>query len=101
MPQHNGPDHGPTLPCPLFALACLTDRLASLSNHALHAGAILRWKLPRQLHQLGQPVQAGPQGFGIVCHARSTVRGGEGFEITAESPYENTHRNAFVSRGIA
>src|SRR3954469_55028 len=39
--------------------------------------------LSRQFHQLGQPVQAGSHGIGIVCHALSTVRDGEGFRYAA------------------
>src|SRR3954469_1264036 len=55
-----------------------TDKL----DATLHAGAILiRLTPPRQLPQRGQLVQAGAQGVGGVCHARSTVRGGEGFRI--------------------
>src|SRR3954467_182725 len=55
-----------------------TDKL----DGTLHAGAILiRLTPPRQFHQIGQPVQAGTHGIGIVRHDPPTVRGGEGFRI--------------------
>src|SRR3954467_3612653 len=55
-----------------------TDKL----DATLHAGAILiRLTPPRQFHQIGQPVQAGTHGIGIVRHDPPTVRGGEGFRI--------------------
>jgi hypothetical protein len=48
--------------------------------------------LSRQFHQLGQPVQAGSHGIGIVCHALSTVRDGEGFRYAAEAVLRKTPR---------
>jgi hypothetical protein len=42
----------------------LTDKL----DRALHAGVILRRGDQCQIRQLGQPVQIGAQGIGVVCH---------------------------------
>jgi hypothetical protein len=44
--QHNGPGRCQSGPFLLVVPVCLTDRLASLSDHALRAGAIVRRKLP-------------------------------------------------------
>jgi hypothetical protein len=50
--------------------------------------------LSRQFHQLGQPVQAGTHGIGIVCHALPTVHDGNGFRacIKAYAQYIGTYR---------
>jgi hypothetical protein len=59
--------------------------LADKMERALHVAVILPRNLSRQFHQLGQPVQAGTHGIGIVCHALPTVRDGEGFRQAAEA----------------
>jgi hypothetical protein len=51
-------------------------------ERTLHVAVILPRNLLRQFHQLGQPVQAGTHGIGIVCHTLPTVRDGEGFRIS-------------------
>jgi hypothetical protein len=43
--------------------------LASLSDHALQAGAIFQWKQPCLFDEIGKPVQASSQSVGIVLHA--------------------------------
>src|SRR3954469_18547151 len=67
-PQHNGSGCRQTCLFLLFVPASLTDCLASLNDHALRTSVLLRWKLTRQLHQLGQPVQAGMQDITSGCH---------------------------------
>jgi hypothetical protein len=56
--------------------------LADKMERALHVAVIFPRNLSRQFHQLGQPVQAGTHGIGIVCHTLPTVRDGEGFRIS-------------------
>src|SRR4051795_4591775 len=70
------------VPAPLTGAGNCLKRPTDKLDGTLHAGAILiRLTPPRQFHQIGQPVQAGTHGIGIVRHDPPTVRGGEGFRI--------------------
>jgi len=50
-------------------------------ERALYVAVILPRNLSRQFHQLGQPVQAGTHGIGIVRHAPHNSTQGKRFRI--------------------
>jgi hypothetical protein len=75
VPRHGWGSRLPSrTACGLTSLSNRLTRQAGKLVRALQAGALLRRKLPRPFHQSGQPVQAGAQGLGVVCHALPNSR---------------------------